>query len=465
MDHLPISDVLSLRRSCKDLKPHCTKVMQKKCVRLYLHPTRLKDVLEVCESSDFAVSIEEIVLLGQSHPGINGDEFVEQQHLHYRTWPQFLACATDGYRPTYRELLLAEEKADPIPVLYEPLFSALARLTGVCRFSYACRPNGSGLCQVSERDIAAYSNAHAGRRHSLGGGHPVDILLTRKTYRWSDADMAICLLDSIPWPLTHIAFHQPLPLCDRINWDRREAVVGRTSDARLNINSTTSLTLTVPGNDKWSGVCLSLLNAVPSQRGFTIIFASSIDQWWEYEANVFRTRHDGDGDHEFSHHDIWREEGSSILATPPVFKAGQLSHFTIVGTSSIPDGLHAGRIIDFLRAHKDILRSIDFDHVFFSNYRGVTDIAGAMHTVLQCMLAMPKLESARFCVPRLGCDGGCSFGTDGKHIEMCGRYLTANPENFDWVRADVFDRLAEELGVKLKDGEWDFGEWVMRHRL
>ncbi|KAK3632741.1 hypothetical protein LTR56_016211 [Elasticomyces elasticus] len=65
--------ILHLRTACRDFYAVCaskTTLLKKRSTKLYLHPTRLLDVLAVCKQVDLAADITELVVLGRSTVGM-----------------------------------------------------------------------------------------------------------------------------------------------------------------------------------------------------------------------------------------------------------------------------------------------------------------------------------------------------------------------------------------------------------
>ncbi|KAK4547599.1 hypothetical protein LTR36_000556 [Oleoguttula mirabilis] len=109
--------------------------------------------------------------------------------------------------------------------------------------------------------------------------------------------------------------------------------------------------------------------------------------------------------------------------------------------------------------------------MYFSRHNNQTGVKLAMRAVLQAVQNLTGIRSARLTVPRLECEPTCTFLADGTHGDLCQRYTVFVPENDDdddddddtehTVTADEFDQLANELGVVLENGCWDFGELVV----
>lgn len=83
---------------------------------------------------------------------------------------------------------------------------------------------------------------------------------------------------------------------------------------------------------------------------------------------------------------------------------------------------------------------------------------------LKKMKSVLQLETARMILHRRDEHGETARGR-GSGCSMCDRickkYISV-PSSGAWVPVEALDDLARGLGVVLKGGKWDFGEFLMR---
>jgi hypothetical protein len=64
-DLLDMKDILSARRVWKNFAAVGMAILQQDFTRLYIHPTRLREVIGVCNHPDLSKNISEIVIVGK----------------------------------------------------------------------------------------------------------------------------------------------------------------------------------------------------------------------------------------------------------------------------------------------------------------------------------------------------------------------------------------------------------------
>lgn len=467
LESLPVGALLAFRRTSQTHKTESERVLATRGLRLYLHPTRLGDVLAVCTNNTLASLVTEVVVLGRSTPPMqtrpNLTHLDPHLHLH-RSWPQFLDTAITGREPTYTKLVTAE--LEPLAKNYAPLIEAIRGLPKITKLSYRPECDEEGLCPVTSKAIAELATTPL-------LGH-LSASFQRRSIPWSDAEIVLALLSTSETRYKALVWQQPLPMCREIRWSqiltessycgsREGDLKSLGSEIMLACKAVTEFRLTVPGNIAFGKVYGGMLARMKNIRKLQIFVHTIVQQKWDRMYSQAKRLGE----------DAW-EENLTLpgLAGPfPVPTKNTLVELEICGASGIPNALAADNVLQLLRLLSGSLQSVVMRNVFFSEYQGHVDIQSAMTAISFCLVSgFPELKSVELSVARrMGCHGSCqishaSNSFEARHDVRCKLYLQREDgrQRWCWVGPQAFEELAAQLDVTTYDDHWEFGEWVAR---
>jgi len=164
---------------------------------------------------------------------------------------------------------------------------------------------------------------------------------------------------------------------------------------------------------------------------------------------------------------VWhspQEFGTIISAILPHEAFANLHTFEIVGKLNQPTNVRVVWLQAFLTRHASTLRRLELSGVLLFNWYSSMRVRDTMRTCLRNLRNTLSLVSAKALISRRGGEHANEYcwgeSKDGLECDKsCRQYLTASGDALD---VQELERLAGDLGVQLKDGVWDFGEFLMR---
>ena len=178
-NYLPLDDVLSFRQTSRWYANIGMKVLQDERKRLYIHPTRLQDVLDVCAHDQLRNSITEIVIVGKSTPEIetppevvpdeidvlqgeygsfraNIEERQRKLHLNNHPWPHIVPGTLQ-----FRALPLRWNGGQEFERVYYPLLQAVRSLKKLKAITYSGCASEGGFCPVLYETIDSHAERYS----------------------------------------------------------------------------------------------------------------------------------------------------------------------------------------------------------------------------------------------------------------------------------------------------------------
>ena len=473
-DHLPLADIFTLRRTCKSYADNSMESIQRDRMRLYLHPTRLQEALDVCAHSSISKKISEIVILGQSTFDMESprgpvfaeietlppeyeadyqrmfDESRRRLHVDNHSWPHTVPAV-----PEPRSLRYGWNESQKFRTAFATLFQALRNLTGLNTITYSGSASKSGFCPVSAGTISSHGEAYRDSSTLFDSSSWPQLEKGEQRIRWSDAEVMAGILISNITPYTTLTMEQPLPLCGSVRWDALLETRG-AGDSEANWrfvfetigHSATHCSIAIPGTIEY----------VPFVRGCL----SAMHTLQSLELRLAVLTLEMPGCPLTSHlpprrpiHPFW--EGRIILpqiiVTPN--EARDFQHLQISGEAFYPLGIPVDQVVELLQRHKTSLRSVKLKNVF-SDWQIRPDpqvnsdflLQQDMKAVSNRMSDELNLESAEFSLRRLQCHP-CSEKRgllDGECF-CCTTYSTAHGAML-YARG-LFDDLAQQIGIQV----------------
>ncbi|KAK5732342.1 hypothetical protein LTR17_010656 [Elasticomyces elasticus] len=460
--------ILHLRTACKDFHAVCaskTTLLKKRFTKLYLHPTRLVDVLAVCGQVDLVADVVELVVLGRStvsmFPSQDDDREFDNDYANmddrydHRPWPQFFSSVFENApKRSYAELERIDERGDCFAENYQGLIDALRNLSHVRKLTYTGGVCGPGLCQVSDADLAHHAREHADwrRRFDIPGMPSTQHGCV--AHGWSDTEVVTVLLTGDVLGFSEVDFRQPPPICEGTKLPR----LLLSGSVRSPLRQMQSLVLAVPGHYGWHEYYHDLFAGAAALKDMKIVVSSRIDQWWRDHLNGQR------------HPTRWFGSEWALADLPWTLPSVvHLASISVAGTSHILDAFVTKPMVDLLRHCQGTLRSVEFKNVFFSGLSDDTEdinLRGATRTMLQAIKDLKSQQPGLtfgWTVRRLHCMRGCRVSSSSAHKSACEKYSPPQTDLGDgvvayyWPFAETdFVMLASEFGACEEGDCWNF---------
>ncbi|KAF2167848.1 hypothetical protein M409DRAFT_21994 [Zasmidium cellare ATCC 36951] len=448
VQHSTLQDVLALRATCKKASKVCYA-----CSRLYLHPTRLSDVVKLCNGeSEFLKEaregIVELVLLGTSAPAFQWQLQGEHPDLvQYRPWPRLGGGFPQTLVTTKEEV--HETGTRSWETNYTPLLMALQEdyLPQLSSLIYATKADEEGYCAVPQTKMEF---------HALNSTkHQLDPECNDLYTQWSDLEMLCGVLTFSSRNFRTVKFTQMRERPCDLRW------VSLGSDQETIIDDIGSAS-----SRRTARTVASMSHAMGLVQHLTLPAASLTfhkDHWRELQALAGGLRSltiDIDGpDPGCTDRDLWALQ-DYIAGQSAAGKQGpaHVEELNIRDHRDGPSCLEPEYVLQFLEFRKHSLQVVRFHNVFFC------EMSGADRMVKRGMKSLIErsrsygLRTVELRVPRLGLketDRNDEFFEEYRPDES---YHSADP---NWCGRGLFDELAEELGVVERDGGWDFAVAVL----
>jgi hypothetical protein len=464
-DALSIADISEFRRLSKETAAAGMDVLRDRCTKLYLHPTRLEDVITLCKHPNMLKNVSEIVVLGASAPAMClPSTFTEHEdqrliHLNNHPWPPL-----DGKASTSKgkvgEKLFEED--------YQELLQALKALglNKVKVLHYAGCPVGPGWLQVSKDFIDQTGDLWLDWRNTYDGP---DQPSSNGVVRWSDAEMVEGLLSSLPFHFAKLVLEQPLPYTShsRIHYSRLEhSPDGMSFAARLlhAAQHLTSVTITIPGTKGHMLNTWRFLDHLPALHELEVRIVSEVDEEYKIVSGLVAA--------EWTARPRWESVESGFPPRPGVFvlptlSSSRLQSLRIVGYSEHSDPLCANALVALLRSHQETFRTVESSNVLFSDtgggYYGYAAIP--MDMVGRCLMQEMTLDSLQYALRRFECPArpastnddmpnarvNRSCGDYGLHAPRCHQYKGMDRH---WYPAPYIEEVMRSWRIPLADDGW-----------
>ena len=223
-------------------------IAQQRCTRLYIHPTRLRDVIGVCNYPDLSKTISEVVIVGKlaaplalstpykSRPNAYESDLISSAHP--TPWPgQHYRTPTPPKPPKYAERYLnhhawpSTSLAHPLNMpqhasqkgyseeglfvhKYKSLITALHKLENLNAITYTEDVSKDGLCRVTNDTVETHAQFvssfhHFGEEANSASCRPL---------RWTDTEVLVGVSMACRRTLMNLKIEQPLPLCEYARW-------------------------------------------------------------------------------------------------------------------------------------------------------------------------------------------------------------------------------------------------------
>lgn len=468
---LPQAGVLSLRAACRPLLAVGDRLVMtpQRLSRIYLHPSSIQRVLNICEYSTHREKVTELVLLGKA-PGDSNryDVYDPVIYLKDKPWPQFAAKEDQNEPQSLTDLVRIEHT--PFHATYGPLIAALGKLPNLRSAVYAPFADQEGLNMVSHTTMNSWAQAHADYGGSYGGPGQRSLSYAKRKIQWSDCEVLVGLLTQLP-DIASLHLRQEingfLSHSARYDWlvlsGPTHGITGRLSFGRV-----------LPY--EWIGRAITSMDfcvdTATTQSGpYHIAFAGNILRYSRHlkvlTVRIDNTRAPGSSE---------RERSMDFLAITECLP--ELDSINIIGIGALPSTLFTGiqglGLSDelnrrapfgyFLRLHRDSLRTINLSNVAMAEYRALAVKAGMRDGLTYMAQQLHKLGNAIIVLRQAKCCHVCiDFIGQPRAGQCCQAALTGNGvTRRSRIKASIAQDLATELGVEERDGVWNFGEHVMR---
>ena len=390
-DYLSIPDVLSFRLVGRKYAQRCIRKLQQERTRVYLHPTRLSQVMEVCNHTELRKNISEILIVGKSTPRMGtvpSSPSIPIPTGYDHSWPYTAHGASHTPRQEISET--ADVETMPFPQAYGPIARCSSKAEQSRRSHVQWCSAEPGFCLVSSANVNNHAAQYPGWNTSLGSSDQDPDSFAKKTIRWSDCEFLIGLLCSGSVRGRVLSLEQPLPWCehDPSGILRFESLtvnpggLGLMHDRKYDRISPniTHCSITVPGTQEYGLLAEMLLCCMQVVQALKICVKSNIDEVRDAFVNHGRS---------------WDLDQLEVHF-PSKHSFSSLRDFEMVGLSSHPDSLCGDQMIKFLQRHKDSLQNVELHNIFFSSWelpgRRAAEIKVPMKEVLKCVKTMATLD-------------------------------------------------------------------------
>ena len=157
-----------------------------------------------------------------------------------------------------------------------------------------------------------------------------------------------------------------------------------------------------------------------------------------------------------------RERGTMLSNILPHQSYPHLQTFEVIGETAKPASIRAVWLKAVVERHKASLRKLELSGVLPVNWYRPEQAVGTLGALLRYLQLQTKLETVTMLIKRRnehqnrGCWGSSKDGSECD--KTCTSYLLIN----HWLAVEKLEKMADEVGVWLRDDQWDFSDFVMR---
>jgi hypothetical protein len=437
--HLLAKDLLSFRLANRDCHESAKPAMKKALIRLYLHPSRIPDVLDFCAHEGLRNYVEEVIVLGSSTSDM-GPQRDERDKFRNRPWPQF----ADTREPV--------DELMPFDEAYHSLISGLNQLKNLKTLRYCGVGTESGWCNVPQETIVSYGAFYLDRTGQRRYEPADKMALT-------DSELLMGLLTHKSASLRNLSLEQPLPMAIHSHLPYFDCYLGCSPPYVLQSDynhffhnlgeQITSCTITVPGTRGYHEGLLSVLYFMDFLQDLTVAVDSDIDtlRGIYAEEQTSRTQ-------------FWDLPPSGDCPIPRPSPACKLKRFSVIGRSFNAEPVALDYIAHAIELHGQTLERVALRNILPLGY-----YAGPRFNEVHHLICKLSLSSYEVALRRIGCAEGCRATAQqecaAEHHPACKRYMTKGPrESANWSTAVEMDRYMQSIGMPLDDDGW--WRWSMK---
>ncbi|KAK4547574.1 hypothetical protein LTR36_000531 [Oleoguttula mirabilis] len=160
------------------------------------------------------------------------------------------------------------------------------------------------------------------------------------------------------------------------------------------------------------------------------------------------------------------EHGTILSTVLPHLTFTKLHTFEAIGNLDQPTSVRAIWLDAFLTRHAATLQTVELSGILLVNWyrpqnalQSMSRILQSMHSLLGvgCQVAVKLRRRSEHDASE--CNGSCTRYLMGGGVMWCTRHVMVDGK---WLKMTDLDKLARGLAVELRDGQWDFGAYVMR---
>lgn len=431
-DHLQTKDILR----CRHVWNKFTAVLQNRSKRLYVHPTRLRDVIAVCDRPDFSESITELVIVGRipEYAWTFTRLFAyDREYVVGHPWPE--TPLTDPLTiPKHRYQFKRIEK-EPFSQQYRDVVKALQNLKYLEAVRFSDSASLPGICPVTTSTVERYP----GSIKCFKDSHDKGGLEVSLRTRWTDAEVFFGILLSLPNMFTSLAIDHHFAMGRFVSWkllmDANQMHHYSYPDSERTFGfgkQVTHCCVVIPGTTEYHDFVQRLTCSMPALQSLTLLYVPLNDHATK-EHDWISTKNCKSCLDSFSRLDY-------MLSN--IHCSDNLKHLELQASTSDGKPLRMWGLKPLLERHMDSLKSLKISNAYLWK-ADLTDPSRTLGTkrllrFLKTQLKLVKVELRINC----SCDG-MSYSYGWRDSDESGMLKALAQELKVQVEEDGYDDFAK----------------------